>query len=42
MPGAAYQVQVGAEEGSGFVSSEDVFDTGSGQEYSATSGSRLR
>lgn len=31
MPGTAYKVRVGAEGDSGFVSSEDVFETGPGE-----------
>lgn len=31
MPGTEYKVRVGAEGDSGFVSSEDVFETGPGE-----------
>lgn len=33
MPGTAYKVRVGAEGDSGFVSSEDVFETGPGEAH---------
>jgi receptor-type tyrosine-protein phosphatase zeta len=33
MPGTAYKVQIGAEGDSGFVSSEDVFETGPGEAH---------
>lgn len=34
MPGTAYKVRIGAEGDSGFVSSEDVFETGPGEVHS--------
>lgn len=39
MSGTAYKVRVGAEGNSGFVSSEDVFETGPGEAHHASSGS---
>lgn len=39
MPGTAYKDWVGAEEDSGFVSAEDVFETGPSEVYHASSGS---
>lgn len=36
MPGTAYKVRVGAEGDSGFVSSEDMFETGPGEVHATS------